>query len=314
MEIDIASHDTESHHRGGPRTTSAMTGVTNAAVHRGRVRLSDGADIALAGAGSGPVVLFLHGIGGSSRQWERALLSLAPRHCALAWDARGYGESRGAPVSRFGDFADDLFGVLHALGIARALVVGHSMGGRILLEAARIDQSRFAGMVLSGAQSAYLEHMTPAERQSYVENRQALFAGEAMRPDAAARVAQGVLAPGTGDEIVDEMVESFMALKREGYLAALAASVGMDARDVLGRITVPTRVVGGSLDTVCPAEETRRIAEAIGQGPAEILQGVGHMPNLEAPDRFLAAIGPFLAAHASQATSADSAALLGAAT
>lgn len=291
-----------------------MTAAAEFDVRRGHARLSDGAEIALAGAGAGPVVLFLHGIGGSSRQWERALVSLGSRYCALAWDARGYGDSRGAPVSRFSDFADDLFGVLDALGVEKALVVGHSMGGRILLEAARIDQSRFAGLVLSGAQSAYLEHMTPAERQSYVENRQALFAGEAMRPDAAARVAQSVLAPGTGQHIVDEMVESFMALKREGYLAALAASVGMDARDVLGRITVPTRVVGGALDTVCPAEETRRIAEAIGQGPAEILDGVGHMPNLEAPDRFLAAIEPFLSAHAGAASSADSAGLLGSAT
>lgn len=291
-------------------TGSGQENASPAAVFAGPLRrthvaVADGARIALTGAGHGPVVLFLHGIGGSARQWEGALRHLSPRYCALAWDARGYGASTGAPVNRFGDFADDLFAVLDGLGVERALLVGHSMGGRILLEAARRDQSRFAALVLSGAQSAYLEHMSDGERRAYVERRHALFDGEAMSREAAARVARSVLAPDTAPDQVEAMVESFMHLDRAGYLAALAASVGMDARDVLGRIAVPTRVVGGALDPVCPADESVRIAEAIGQEPAVLMEGVAHMAILEAPEAFLRIVEDFLARHAGRASTAS---------
>ena len=278
--------------------------------HALRVALPGGASLGLLAAGRGPVAVLLHGIGGRGEQWMPQIERLSSRFCVLAWDARGYGASEGAPVARFSDFADDLFAMLDGLGIGRALVAGHSMGGRILLEAAARTQDRFAAMLLSGTQAAYLEHMTPAEREAYVGKRESLFDGARIRPEAAARVAADVLAPGAGREAHDAMVESFLALRREGYLAALAASVGMNRRDVLARLTIPTRVLGGALDTVCPAEETRRIADAVGQGPAIVLDGVGHMPGLEAPDLLTQALVEAFAAHADQATTLDAAELV----
>ncbi|MEO1102844.1 MAG: alpha/beta hydrolase, partial [Pseudomonadota bacterium] len=220
-------------------------------------------------------------------------------------DARGYGASFGPTVTAFADYADDLFGVFDALHIERALVVGHSMGGRILLEAARRDQNRFAAMVLSGAQAAYLEHMTPAERQEYVAKREVLFVGDTPDPAAARKVAESVLAPDASAEAQEAMVSHFMALRREGFVAALTASVGMDARDVLPRITVPTQVVGGVLDPICPIEETRRIAASIGQGHAIEFAGVAHMANVEAPTLFADVVDAFVSTHAGAATVAN---------
>ena len=278
-------------------------------VHALRVPLPGGASVGLLAAGSGPVAVLLHGIGGRGAQWMPQIEGLGSRFCVLAWDARGYGASEGPPATRFSDFADDLFAMLDGLGIARALVAGHSMGGRILLEAAARTQDRFAAMLLSGTQAAYLEHMTLAERESYVGKRESLFDGDRIRPEAAARVAADVLAPGASADAHAAMVESFLALRRDGYLAALAASVGMNRREVLARLTVPTRTLGGALDTVCPAEETRRIADAIGQGPAIVLDGVGHMPGLEAPGLMTQALIEAFEPHAAQATTLDAAEL-----
>ncbi|MEM7567830.1 MAG: alpha/beta fold hydrolase [Pseudomonadota bacterium] len=270
-----------------------------------KVALPGGASIALRAAGAGPAVLLLHGIGGRAQQWSPQMEALAGRYCVLAWDARGYGESDGPPVTRFSDFADDLFAVLDALGIARVLAAGHSMGGRILLEAAARTQDRFAALLLSGAQAAYLEHMTPAERMAYVDKRRALFDGGAMREEAAVKVARDVLGPLADAAAHGAMVDSFRALHAPAYLAALETSAGMDRRDVLAKLTVPTRVIGGALDTICPPEETRRIAEAIGQGPAILLDNVGHMAGLEVPETVTRPIDEAFAPHAAEASILD---------
>jgi 3-oxoadipate enol-lactonase len=83
--------------------------------------------------GHGPLVVFLHGIGGNRRNWEGQVDYFGARFCAVAWDARGYGASDDSPHPlRFRDYADDLARLLDHLDAARAHLVGLSMGGMIL--------------------------------------------------------------------------------------------------------------------------------------------------------------------------------------
>jgi pimeloyl-ACP methyl ester carboxylesterase len=260
-----------------------------------RVPVAPGRRLAVDLAGQGPPVLLLHGIGGGRSQWAPLIRALAGRYSLIAWDARGYGDSDGPPVESFAEFASDLFALMDALGLGRAAAVGHSMGGRILLEACAVgDPKRFTGVVLSGAQARYLQHMTPAERAGYVEARRGLFDGDRVRADKVDAIVDGLLHPRAGAEARARMRDSLSALRRDGYLAALAASAAMDRSAVLPTLAMPVRVVAGDSDAVCPAEVTREIAAAIGQGPPVLLDRVGHMPVLEAPEQLADVVGVFL--------------------
>ena len=248
-----------------------------------RVPIGSGRSLACTVAGRGPALFLLHGIGGARAQWAPQIAALAGRATVIAWDARGYGDSDGPPVTAFADFAEDLFALMDRLSVGRAVAVGHSMGGRILLEACAHDPDRFAGLVLSGTQPAYLQHMTADQRADYVGKRRGLFDGDRVRADKVAAIVDGLLHPDAPPAAREIMTRSLSGLRREGYLAALEASAAMDRRAILARLRMPVRVVGGDGDAVCPAEVTHALASAIGQGPATVLPRVGHMPNLEAP-------------------------------
>lgn len=275
------------------------------AIHTLRKNIGQQVEIALDCAGSGAAVLLLHGVGGRRSQWTRQIRALSDQAAILAWDARGYGDSVGPSVVSMGDFADDLLRTLDALGLEKVLVVGHSMGGRIAMEAASRAPQRFAGVVLSGAQASYLAHMSDDERATYVASRRALFSDGAVPEDQAHAVAAQVLPSTASDASRAEVATDLAALRPEGYLAALAASAGWDRSSSLPNFEMPVTVLGGALDRICPPEECERIATLVGQGPAKILEGVGHMPHIEAPDQITALLRDFLTRHAPGASQID---------
>ncbi|MEO0382532.1 MAG: alpha/beta hydrolase [Pseudomonadota bacterium] len=253
--------------------------------------------------------MLLHGIGGNRGQWAHQAISLASQFTVLTCDTRGYGDSDGPRAIQFSDFADDVIALLDALGLRSVLAVGHSMGGRTLIEAAIRAPERFSALLLSGAQSAYLEHMSAEERTAYIAKRMALFEGPSVTADAATRVAREVLGPTVATEAFDRMTEDFMALRREGYLAALNASAGWDRRAQLDELRMPVEIIGGALDPICPVSQTQELANAIGQGDPIILDGVGHMAQIEASERVTNLISSFAARHAHLTSGSDAEAL-----
>lgn len=271
------------------------------------VELADGVRLSWRRAGSGPALLFLHGVGGRSADWCQVAQTLSARAAVLSWDARGYGDSDGPLVARFADFADDLLGALDALGLQRVLALGHSMGGRILIEAACRAPERFAALMLCGTQSAYLAHMTAEARDDYLDTRRGMFEAGCVRPDAAERIVAQVLALDAPAALRLRVRQDVQALRPEGYLAALAASIGWDRRADLSRLTMPVTVVTGERDLVCPPAEAEAIAAACPRGDCIVLPGVGHMPNLEAPEAMTGLLAAFVARHGATASGASEA-------
>ncbi len=263
-------------------------------IHK-HIAVSDETKLAVGVGGSGPAVVFLHGIGGRSRQWRGVAGQLSTQACTIVWDARGYGDSIGPGALTFSDFADDLVSVLDALDVERALCVGHSMGGRILIEAAVSHPDRFAALFLSGAPAAYLSHMSAQEREDYVARRLALFDDGAVAEAKALDVAREVLPDDAPDALVAELAADFVALRHDGYGAALSVSAGWDRSDDLGALDMPCDVVGGALDRICPPASVRALGEAIGAERVTVLDGVGHMAQIEAPEDVAALVSDFIA-------------------
>ncbi|NMO22138.1 alpha/beta hydrolase, partial [Pyxidicoccus fallax] len=97
-------------------------------------------------AGRGPAMVFLHAGVADRRMWRAELAAFAPTHHALAYDGRGFGESRGAPEPF--SHVDDLGAVLDAVGAREAVLVGCSHGGRVALDFTLAHPDRVRGLVL----------------------------------------------------------------------------------------------------------------------------------------------------------------------
>lgn len=262
---------------------------------RNLIALSDQTALNVEIRGSGPAVFFLHGIGGRARQWRGVAERLSTPACTMLWDARGYGDSTGPGASVFSDFAADLFAILDSLDVERVLGVGHSMGGRILIEAAVRRPDRFGALFLSGAPATYLSHLTPPQRDGYVAKRLAMFDQGAVAAPKALEVAREVLPEGASEELAEELAADFKALRHDGYGAALGASAGWDRSEDLGALDMPCEVLGGALDRICPPSSVQALAESIGAEKVTVLDGLGHMAQLEAPDHVAALVSDFIA-------------------
>ena len=136
--------------------------------------------LAVAVEGSGPPVVFLHGIGGNRSNWRRQVADLSMSFTCFAWDARGYGDSANydGPLD-FSSFGDDMARLLDHFGIAQAHFVGLSMGARILMDFAPRHLDRVATLTLCDCFYGFTNALSPEKQREYIELRERpLLAGK----------------------------------------------------------------------------------------------------------------------------------------
>jgi 3-oxoadipate enol-lactonase len=257
-------------------------------------------DIAVEVAGpegaSAPLILFLHGVGGSSRNWISQLTHFAALGFrAAAWDARGYGETGGA-VGRFEDFADDAAAVIDALG-GPAHVVGLSMGGRIALDLWKRHRSRVASLTLASTSAGAAPD--PARVARALDLRLKPLLDEGRTP---ADIAESIVAEIAGSGIAPEaraaLLDSHRRLATHGYVAALRAVTSFHEFPPFEAIDAPTLIVSGGEDRVAPPAHAERMAARIPGARLVAFAGIGHIVNIEAPAAFNAVLADFLAEQA----------------
>ena len=244
--------------------------------------------IAVALAGRGPLVLFLHGIGGNRNHWQHQLAFFS-RHGfrAAAWDARGYGESDDYEGAlRFDDFSADIGRVLDHLGEARAHLVGLSMGGRIARNFALKEPQRVRSLTLANSSPGF-DALSAEEVVRFVEERRQ------RSPESTARLLGSRARAGAHEALL----ASFHALRNDSYLKTLEASVAQDRDAPLEKLAVPTLVITGDEDRVYPLELTERMARRIPGAHLVVLEACGHLSNLEQPERFNEVLLEFLRDH-----------------
>ena len=247
--------------------------------------------------GSGPLVVFLHGIGGNRSNWTRQLECIAPSFCALAWDARGYGgsEDYSDPLD-FGDFSADLLRLLDHRKAPRAHLVGLSMGGRIALDFYERHPERVASLVLCDTSPGFQTTMTPAQRDAYLRSRQEPLLAGAEPRDIAPEVAKTLAGPTAPPPVIQQLIESMAALRKASYLKTLETMLRYERVAALGKVTVPTQLIVGSCDALTPPALSRSMAREIPDARLAILEGAGHVSNLERPRDFNRVLLDFLRA------------------
>jgi len=269
-----------------------------------RVTRHTGGPVAIAYdmAGSGPLVVFLHGIGGNRTNWYGQLEHFSNRFCAVTWDARGYGASNDSPQTlKFSDFADDLLRLLDHCKAERAHLVGLSMGGMIVQDFYGRHPERVATLALVDTSSGF-GGVPEAARRDFLARRLDPLEKGLTPVDIAPGVVEVLVAKSVSAAIREQLRGSLSALRAEPYKQALHAIVTTDFRPVLPKITVPTLVIVGDEDIVTPPSASEFLVKNIPGASLVKILGAGHLTNIEKPEAFNVALGPFLDRHAQRAS------------
>ena len=260
--------------------------------------------IAFDTAGEGPVVVFLHGIGGHRTNWRDQLPAFAAHGFrAVAWDARGYGLSDDyeGPLD-FADFSHDLARLLDHLEVERAHLVGLSMGGRILQDFYPRYPDRVATLVLCATFPGFDASLTPEKRAEFIRIRKEPLVSGKEPKDIAPVVAKTLIGPRATDAHFQRLVESMTMLHKESYIKAIEASTLYDRSASLPDIAAPTLLVFGGADSLVVPAVGERMAAEIPNARLIVIPEAGHLVNIEFPDVFNESVLAFLGEHRDTAT------------
>jgi pimeloyl-ACP methyl ester carboxylesterase len=279
----------------------------------------DGRHVNVLELGSGPPVVFIHGLSGSWQNWLEQLPVFARDHRVIAFDLPGFGASEmpreKITISGYGRFVEAL---LDELGVGGAAVVGNSMGGFIGIELAIRFPERVERLVLvsaAGLSIQYLRNERALAVLGALGNRLAAYSGWlASRSDALARrpVARraifGIVAH-RPDRLPGPLVaEQVRGSGKPGFIPALDALTDYPIRDRLGEIACPTLIVWGAEDKLVPARDADEFARLIPNSRKVIWPETGHVAMLERPEAFNALVQAFLAEEPGERVGASDAA------
>jgi 3-oxoadipate enol-lactonase len=245
---------------------------------------------------SAPAVVFLHGIGGNARIWTPQIASFAAAGFRpVALDLLGYGSRE--PVDRldFDMLAADVEAEVARLGLDRPIVVGHSMGGMVAQTLLRRGPRTWRAAVLSCTSPAFGDPTGEFQKKFVADRLAPLDAGRTMAELAPAMVA-AVSGPAPDPAGRKLAIETIATTSERSYRAAVHCLVGFDERANLADIGVPVLCLAGEHDRLAPPAMMERTAARIPGARYVCLKGVGHLPNIEAPQAFDAAILDFLRA------------------
>lgn len=258
-------------------------------------------------AGAGPVVVLVHGIAGTSATWEAVLPRLAETHLVIAPDLPGHGGSgHSAGDYSVGALAATVRDLLFALGVSRATIVGHSLGGGVAMQFSYLFPQETERLVLISA-GGLGRTVNPVLGSAALPGAELVTAALGGAASLGGRALGPVLRrlPAARSPSARELGRSVVSLgdrqTRQAFHATLRAVVGVGGQRVFAgdRLylaeAMPTLILWGDRDPIIPVGHGRRAHAAMPGSRLVVLEDVGHFPPLERPDEVVAAIGAFLA-------------------
>ncbi|MGE3316221.1 MAG: alpha/beta fold hydrolase [Planctomycetaceae bacterium] len=255
-----------------------------------------GSEIAVYDEGSGPPILFVHGFPLSHEMWNSQIDALRETHRCIAPDLRGFGDSDiTMGIVSMEEFADDLVGLIKALGITEPVVYcGLSMGGYIAFPFLQKYGSHVRALILCNTRAQ-------ADTTEGAQNRLKLAAlAMAKGPDAALEAMMPRLfaadTPTQRPDVIEQMRRMIMKTNPIGIAAGLSGMAARpDSTALLELIDVPTLVIVGTEDRITPPEDAKKMADAIPGAKFVEIEHAGHMSPMENPAAVNAALTTFLA-------------------
>ncbi|MCU1685036.1 MAG: 3-oxoadipate enol-lactonase [Amycolatopsis sp.] len=236
------------------------------------------------GQPGGEAVVLSGSLGSDLRMWDSQAKALSDHGFrVIRYDHRGHGDSPVPPGPySLGELAGDLFALLDSLDVARAHIVGLSLGGMTGMWAGAHSPDRVASLVLCCTSAKLGPAEMWADRALTVRARGTGSIAEAV----VARWLTPAYAEANPDR-VSYFQEMVTATPDDGYAECCGAIERMDLTADLAAITAPTLVIAGAEDRATPPEHGRRIAAGIPDARLEIVDGAAHLGNVEQPSAFI---------------------------
>jgi 3-oxoadipate enol-lactonase len=242
--------------------------------------------------GQGTDLVLIHGLGGSLQDWDPFIPGLSRSHRVLRCDVRGFGQSdkpAGPYTPRL--FAQDLAGLVRALGISKAHVAGISMGG-VIAQRFTLDYPEMVSSLTlistssevgEAAQKAWEKTATVIEQRGFSSNSE--FARRIFAPSFVKNSPQAV----------QTMVERTATNDPRAYAAAARAIGSYNWTAELGRIRAPTLILQGREDALTPPGGSIKLSRGIPHSRLLMIPDCGHVVPLEKPQFFQQTLLAFLA-------------------
>ena len=246
--------------------------------------------------GEGLPVIFIHAFPLNQTMWNDQLTGLRGTCRAITLDLRGFGRSGFASGAHsIEQMALDVRGLMNKLGIERAVLVGLSMGGYVTFAFFRNHPECVQALVLADTRAT-------ADAQDARERR--IKSAERAERDGSTAIADDMVplllgrsSRATRPDLIARTREMIEANSPAGIAAAQRAMAARrDSTDLLAAINLPVLVIVGSEDSLTPVAEAESMHQALRGSRLEIIEGAGHLSNLEQPRLFNTALSDFLQA------------------
>lgn len=244
--------------------------------------------------GAGEPVIFIHAFPLNQTMWDEQVAALSPHGRAITLDLRGFGNSEvAAGPSAMAQMAADVRGLMAALDIKRATLVGLSMGGYVALAFYRAYPDAVRALVLADTRASADSHEARARRMQSAEKAER---------DGASAIADDMvpllLGRSTLESRPDIQARVRAMIEANSPHGIAAAQRGMAARRdsiyLLIAIDFPTLILVGAEDMLTRVAEAEGLRDGIHQAELRVIEGAGHLSNLEQPHEFNAALIDFI--------------------
>ncbi|MEX2650550.1 MAG: alpha/beta hydrolase [Alphaproteobacteria bacterium] len=231
---------------------------------------------------AGVPVVCLHGYADSLRSFETMARAMPRSLRVIAYSQRGHGDAtRPETGYRLADFATDALAFIDAIGLRKAVLVGHSMGSLVAQSLALDAPDRLSGMVLIGSAAAVtgnapvqdlwqgtVRHLTDPVDPAFVRDFQT-----------------GTSATRIDPAFQEVVVAESMKLPARVWRETLGGLLDFDHTDALRRVKTPTLILWGDQDVLFSAADQERLRAALPHAVFTAYQGAGHNTQWEQPER-----------------------------
>ena len=258
-------------------------------------------------AGSGPVLLLIHGMAGTCANWESVIEPLAINHTVIAPDFPGHGASApGGGDYSLGSLASALRDLMLTLGHERATLVGHSLGGGVAMQFTYQFPEMVERLVLVSS-GGLGPDVSPLLRAAALPGAELFISATAsVGSKIGSAIGRGLNLVGLRPNAdLTEVTRGYATLtdpdRRKAFVATLRSVVGMEGQRVaaLDKLylaeALPLLIVWGENDPIIPVEHAREAHAQLPSSHLEIFEDTGHVPQMERPGRFIAVLERFLA-------------------
>src|ERR1700723_2757206 len=235
-----------------------------------------------------PTVVLLHGAGFDHTAWALQSRWFAHHgYGVLAPDLPGHGRSAGAPLPTIADMADWTVALLDAAGVAKAQLVGHSMGSLVALETAARHPAKVTALSLIGTAATMTvgpDLLKAAEANDHAAVDMVSIWGLGFQAELGGSLAPGLWMHSGAQRVLERC--------RPGVLFndLSACNAYQNALAAAAQIKVPATFILGERDMMTPAKAGKALAAAMPHARTVVLPGAGHMMMIEQPDELLAAL------------------------